>query len=521
MKHKNFTFKLFFLLVTLLSWGYTSQVNAQVWGVPCGTPLAGNNGYLTAATTTGEAVYYPLSYANNKGYSSYMQLISKNTTQLIRGKSFNLYLLAKQNGPESTTTYANDLRYTCCYIYTDWDRDGNFEPLYTIGSESGALTPKGNMEVLNIVKAVSVPADATLGKTHIRVRYTRAENPLTGGNADIDQGLMFDMVVQVMDQPVDDSSVAIVALPNDYSLGKVESLTTPAANGRYAKGATVTLKAIPATNDEKFESWTIGNQVVSTEATYTFAANESSSLIANFSSSIAPLELAEPMVSTAESPVWFQIMNAHTSDTRKERCISWDGTSLLADKPADGSTRFLWRLESTSGNLIKLISKKDGKAISTVTTSSSTMGDTPAEFKIVTSKSLSGTVTNGSYAIELNGSATTLLNAQDTSWKIVTYSAGVGTGSGWYFYRSVQPSTGIAGTGIQSVLVFISEGKLNLNGVQCGSRVKVYNASGQLLLNEKAENTEVSFNFKQPKGIFLVQTEGTNGTIMSYKTVNY
>lgn len=227
-----------------------------------------------------------------------------------------------------------------------------------------------------------------------------------------------------------------------------------------------------------------------------------------------------PETSTAAAPKWFKIMNAHTSETRKERCISWDGTTLLADKPADFSDRFLWRLEASGdGETVKLISKTDGLGLSDVTTAGSTMSDAPAEFVIVASNSLSGSVTNGSYAIELNGDNTQLLNAQDASWKIVTYNAGFGTGSGWYFYL-YSTSTGISENEANPSKVFISNGKLEIVNAPANSQAKVFNAAGQLLQTNVLSNTNCSLNFKQSKGVFFVQIEQTNGTINRYKVVN-
>ena len=42
---------------------------------------------------------------------------------------------------------------------------------------------------------------------------------------------------------------------------------------------------------------------------------------------------------------------------------------------------------------------------------------------------------NGSYSIKYEGDNSYLLNAQDGTWGVVLYNAGIGTGSGWYFYR--------------------------------------------------------------------------------------
>ena len=56
---------------------------------------------------------------------------------------------------------------------------------------------------------------------------------------------------------------------------------TVSGGGTYAAGATVTVNALPAAG-EHFVNWTIAGQPVSTQASYSFTANASQALVANF-----------------------------------------------------------------------------------------------------------------------------------------------------------------------------------------------------------------------------------------------
>ena len=72
---------------------------------------------------------------------------------------------------------------------------------------------------------------------------------------------------------------------------------------------------------------------------------------------------------------------------------------------------------------------------------------------------------NGSYSIKYEGNDGLLLNAKDGLWKIVLYNAGVGTGSGWYFYRVPFTSTGVENVSVTQVKAFLSDGIVRMKGL--------------------------------------------------------
>lgn len=96
---------------------------------------------------------------------------------------------------------------------------------------------------------------------------------------------------------------------------------------------------------------------MSEESVYTFTVTKSTSLIAVFEAAVPVL--ATPEISTAEDPIWYQIMNAHTDTNRKERYIAYDtntggdySTALRVEKPANQTDKFLWRLEDAGNNRV-------------------------------------------------------------------------------------------------------------------------------------------------------------------------
>ena len=106
---------------------------------------------------------------------------------------------------------------------------------------------------------------------------------------------------------------------------------------------------------------------------------------------------------------------------------------------------------------------------------------------------------NESWSILFEGKADRLLNAQDGSWKIVLYNAGIGTGSGWYFteVQVEEPDPG-PGSGIDSTAdgaqatATLDNGTLCLAGLPVPCTVRAYNLSGQLLAAIDTASTETS-----------------------------
>ena len=80
---------------------------------------------------------------------------------------------------------------------------------------------------------------------------------------------------------------------------------------------------------------------------------------------------------------------------------------------------------------MKLVNKGTNKRIIADGTLSAALNvdDTGSEFQVVSSGAA-----NGSYSIKWNSMNDKLLNG-GLSYNVVLFNGGVGTGSGWYFYR--------------------------------------------------------------------------------------
>ena len=304
----------------------------------------------------------------------------------------------------------------------------------------------------------------------------------------------------------------------------------PPANdaGRYEIGTQVTVKAIINENSEsaiEFKGWQEGNEIVSEESVYTFTVTKSTSLIAIFEAAVPVL--ATPEISTAEDPIWYQIMNAHTDTNRKERYIAYDtntggdySTALRVEKPANQTDKFLWRLEDAGNNRVYIVNKGTNLQIS---------GSKVLEKEYFTASTLGSQFTiessgheNGSYSIKYEGDNSYLLNAQDGTWGVVLYNAGIGTGSGWYFYRvPLKTPTGIE-NGDRSVApkAHLYDGRLSITGLNGRNTIKAVSLSGQLLGNYFSADTVFEGELKYPERFIVLVIEPENGKTTTLKLLD-
>lgn len=478
---------------TMIRLGSMNEKN-PIYQMPSGN--AGTS-YITEAITSGDAVRYPLGYAVSTAPNKHFVIVSKATTLIEKECSFNLII--KENAITSGQVVT---------IYTDWNRDGVFT---SEGQASIDLANKGFEYSLN------VPADAELGKTRIRIRLD-SSSPASP-DAQVSNGRVYDFVVYVMDKSVRNDCFISVA-SNNNNLGIAEIETTPNDNGRYDLNSQVTVRAIPNPSVD-FEGWKKGLEIVSTDLLYTFTVTESTHLIAVFST-VEP-ELGEPQVSTSENPIWFQIENAHTATDRANRYIAYDEnpggeytSDLRAERPATIDDRFLWRLESTGGSKVKIINKGSQKEIHStgiLERDYLTAQNNGSEFTIEPSGNA-----NGSYSIKYEGNNGLLLNAQDGTWKIVLYNAGVGTGSGWYFYRvPLSPPVGVETyTGLAPKAV-LSNGVITLSDLPENYHIKAVNLSGQILAEFTANAPSDEYKLPYPENFIILITQAKSGNTLSFK----
>lgn len=185
---------------------------------PTGDGGSGANSYVECASTTG-AIQNITIYRNSKNSSNW-ELCDDNTIVVEPGMTFTLRLQAKVTSTvTSSVPSPQDLRYCVGFLFTDWNGDCIFEPVQiTTGTFSGQYyygyhcnqtgfggNIKANYDhVLDISHEFTVPDDATVGDTRIRVIYTeawdnnvRSAGEISGNYQNINKGYAYDYLVSV------------------------------------------------------------------------------------------------------------------------------------------------------------------------------------------------------------------------------------------------------------------------------------------------------------------------------------
>lgn len=214
--------------------------NNQIYQLPCGTK--GQN-YIEALSIHHCAVGmdYPRSIAQGDGIanedanpSTWYTLYTADKAVVEQGQGLTLALTLKNEPQPGDELFA----------YFDWDGDGVFETAHTLGNSK------------NIEKYFDVPLDAKTGKTRLRLRLTA--NGLDEAEDDV-AGQTIDLMLYVVD--VFGESPVVEVKANAPDRGRVSQ--TP------GEGHEVIVSATPKGN-ATFVCWKEGNQVRSTEPTYTF-----------------------------------------------------------------------------------------------------------------------------------------------------------------------------------------------------------------------------------------------------------
>lgn len=485
---------------TMVRLGRFSETS-PIYQMPAGSA---SGGYISMATTSGDAIIYPLGYNKTSAPSSYFTIVSKETSLLIAGESFDL----------NATLTVDPSSYTIT-AYTDWDRNGVYE--------EETQKAQINASTRSFVQPITIPETATIGKTRVRVRI-ESSTPATA-DASI-SGRIYDFVVYVMEATErTDCFISVTSNNNDWGTALIE--TQPNDAGRYEKGSQVTVKAIVNEDSEteiEFNGWQEGGEIVSKDLVYTFTVSKSTSLVALFQAAVP--ELATPQVSTAEEPIWYQIMNAHTNEARKERYIAYDTNinstytkALRVEKPADQSDKFLWRLEDAGNDRVYIVHKGTGMSISgqkILEKEYFTLSANGNQFVIAPSGNA-----NGSYSIKYEGDDSYLLNAQEGTWGVVLYNAGIGTGSGWYFYKvPIKTPTAIDEAQQVAPKGRLYDGHLTLTGLDGRNRVRVFSLTGQLLGDFLTTDTTFEGDLRYAERFILIAIESATGNHTTLKLID-
>jgi hypothetical protein len=482
-----------------------SSVQNPIYSVPCAT--VNSNLYLTTAITIGDAVQNPLSYFSTSAPVGAYVNYSLTQTSIERAKTFQLTLIANKNFGNTSTAYL--------YAFADWDRDAVFETV--LGKKE--ITGLSTKDVASASYTIAIPEFASLGKTRIRVYLTASDLANVNPTDAMASGFIYDFVMFTEENSGVSNSVLVAVSSNNTSWGNaIVATESPSSDGKYPINTSVTVRAITESFSE-FVGWSNGAEIVSTDIEYTFSVQSPVYLIAVFNT-VTPL-LENPQASTVASPIWYQIKNAQT-DSRLNRFIAYSNTipagyisALRIEKPEDFSDKFLWRLQESSNGMVKIQNKATDMQIASsgATGVALDVAATGADFMIVPSGNA-----NGSFSIKYNNIGTSLLNG-DLAYKLLLYNGGVGTGSGWFFYRI--PSELLSANfklNNTNYNVYSKQDFLCFKGMESGAEVTVFNLLGHSLLKYqvKSDNELVSFF---PKGIFFVLVKNISGKLNTFKII--
>ena len=161
------------------------------WSVPGGSYCTKEDRYIITATTTGAQSELNYSQSSNP---SKIYIDTKKEITAEAGSEFTL------NVRSTAAT-----KWDHAIVFVDWNRNFSFddsgEQLFKVGKEAA-----GDEEVADFTRKISVPADAKVGTTRLRVQFTDAWHKKNepghshSGDDDVDQGGVYDFVLNIVPQ---------------------------------------------------------------------------------------------------------------------------------------------------------------------------------------------------------------------------------------------------------------------------------------------------------------------------------
>ena len=323
---------------------YVANFEAVQQTYPEPTGETYTNNYLTSATTTGAIENVTYSASTHPG----VKLVTiPGTVRVGKGDSFTLNLIAKSLSSSTSSVY-EDMRYCHASLFTDFDGDRTFgTAVQTWGNQPPTNNVAGNYStVMYINHTITVPADAPLGTSHVRIVYTSAWKAWPdNGTTTLDKGIVYDFVVEVVE------TVSITASASAGGTVKINNEAIETKN--VIKGSEVTLTAT-SQNGHEFVNWTKNGVEVSTDATYTFYATETASYVANFQAQADPLAGKWFRLKVKNTSNYMNIANTNNNEA------STSGVTVVAKNENSNTQIFLfeqsgngYKLKAKSGNYIK------------------------------------------------------------------------------------------------------------------------------------------------------------------------
>ena len=250
-------------------------------------PTGSNDGliyefsYIISDTDPNEIYVKPNGDVESKGYTYATSIISEGAVENVSesfssapsevyvpieshivanpGSEFALSFVNASAGPRSETVVYQDARYSRVFVYADWDGNGSFNLLQTIGKrngDSGFNSVLANYdEVMEFTVNLDVPTSASGRTARIRVIYHDAWHELEGPNAQNIRGQAYDFTVKVTGEASNEVADDLRLIPEGEmfanGLAWVKSVSTTGAtsdiNYEWAENPGVFYSEVPAT----------------------------------------------------------------------------------------------------------------------------------------------------------------------------------------------------------------------------------------------------------------------------------
>lgn len=218
--------------------------------------------YLESITTTGATNDINKAY---EARTDFYNILDQSVTASA-GSSFTLHLNANNISTDKTEAH-QDLRYTCAYMYIDWNLDGEFtnnETEYSVLGGTVGSAPSNNItgyydEVMVIDKEIQIPANA-IGKYRARVVY---RNAWVSGAANscgaVKEGIVYDFDINVTEVPCK----VTIAQPTEGATFKVFDGVTEVQNEDMLQlGTTLIIRPTVTSDDYEIRSVLVNGEAI-------------------------------------------------------------------------------------------------------------------------------------------------------------------------------------------------------------------------------------------------------------------
>ncbi|MCR5077479.1 MAG: chitobiase/beta-hexosaminidase C-terminal domain-containing protein [Prevotella sp.] len=237
----------FLLGAAMLLTSAGSAVAQGTWSQGKGTIKSSEERYITSATTVGAV--QDLNFTQDANPLK-VYIDTKAAMTVKQGSTFDIHV---QSGAS--------MKWCHAIIFVDWNRNYSFddkgEQLMKIGQEA-----KGDPEVANFTRMITVPTNAAVGETRMRIQFTDAwhkkNEPGHSHSAEdyVDQGAVYDFVVNILETPsagipvaspaggtyLDDQTVTLTSSTPDASIYYTLNGSIPSKdNGTLYNGSPITI----------------------------------------------------------------------------------------------------------------------------------------------------------------------------------------------------------------------------------------------------------------------------------------